>query len=269
LLLVTPQAEFLTHHPSPPAEFKLTNDGFHARARQFSINLLATFPAFGPPSVIVIGEPANTSSKTSTSWLITLMHEHFHQLQEAQPGYYEAVQKLELSNGDTTGMWMLNYPFPYEKSEVITSFSKLRGLLLRAVSEPDTTKFASLAHEYALKRKQFFAMLSTNDGNYLEFQLWKEGIARYTQIKAAEAAAHYQPAVEYRALPDFTPFSDFAQQARNDTLDELKRADLPTWKREVVYSFGATEGLLLDRLHPKWKDDYFKHPLSMKSFFEP
>src|ERR1700739_1459126 len=68
LLLLTPNQEFLTHHPAPPKDFKEVGAGFYARPRQFATNLLATFPAFGPPSVIVIGEPQNTSSKTSTPW---------------------------------------------------------------------------------------------------------------------------------------------------------------------------------------------------------
>src|SRR5438034_11047833 len=105
------------------------------RSRQFSTNLLATFPAFGPPSVIVVGEPANTTSKTSTPWLITLMHEHFHQLQDSQPGLDEAITKLGLSHGDMTGMWMLNYPFPYDNQEVVASFGQLRDLLVAAIAE--------------------------------------------------------------------------------------------------------------------------------------
>jgi hypothetical protein len=84
LLLVTGDTEFLTHHPAPPKEFAKVGDDLYARPRQFPTGLLATFPAFGPPSVIVIGEPKNTESKTSTPWLITLMHENFHQLQNAQ-----------------------------------------------------------------------------------------------------------------------------------------------------------------------------------------
>jgi len=72
LLLVTTSTEFLTHHPAPPKDFTKIGDDLYARARQFSTDLLATFPAFGPPSVIVIGEPASTTSETSTPWLITL-----------------------------------------------------------------------------------------------------------------------------------------------------------------------------------------------------
>jgi hypothetical protein len=51
---------------------------------------------------------------------------------------------------------------------------------------------------------------------------WQEGIARYTQIKAAEAAADYQPTVEYAALADFEPFSA-RPKARTENLNELSR----------------------------------------------
>jgi hypothetical protein len=119
-----------------------------------------------------------------------------------------------------------------------------------------------------LERKKFFSQLSSDDKKYLSFQLWQEGIARYTQIKAAEAAAQYQPTREFVALSDFEPFSTYAAKARAETLDELTRADLGQWKRTAFYSFGAAEGLLLDRLKPQWKDEYFKNLLSMDSYFE-
>ena len=268
LLLVTPEAEFLTHDPAPPREFKKVGEDFYERPRQFPISLLATFPAFGPPSVIVIGEPANTESKTSTPWLLTLMHEHFHQLQDAQPSLQQQTENLGLSNGDTSGMWMLNYPFPYEKPELVRTFSDLRDLLLRALNENDGRRFAKLASQYVRERKEFFAQLSSQDHKYFSFQLWKEGVARYIQVKSAEAAAQYQPTAEYAALPDFESFAAYAAHARKDTLDELKQADLAKWKRVVVYSFGASECLLLDRLNPKWKDRYFKSSLSTDSYFE-
>ena len=268
LLLVTPEIEYLTHHPAPPGDFKRIADGWSAHPRQFPPDLLATFPAFGPPAVIVIGEPRNTASKTSTRWLFTLMHEHFHQLQYGQRGYYQAVQNLGLSHGDQTGMWMLNYPFPYKQPGIIKSFGELRDLLLAAVSEEDPKTFAKAATQYVAARKTFFAPLSGDDRKYLNFQLWQEGIARYTQIKAAETAVAYQPTAEYVALADFEPFAAYAANARSETLTELKRIDIAKSKREIVYSFGATEGLLLDRLHPHWKSKYFAHPLSMDVLFE-
>jgi hypothetical protein len=268
LLLVTKQTEFLTHHPNPPADFKKIAGDVYARPRQFPTNLLATFPAFGPPSVIVIGEPENTDAKTSTRWLFVLMHEHFHQLQDSQPGMFEAMNKLGLARGDTTGMWMLNYPFPYQRPELMHSFSVLRDSLLAALAEQDHVAFLTAANKYAADRKKFFAQLSSDDRKYLNFQLWKEGIARYIQVRSAELAAKYQPTSEYRALPDFESFSEYASIVRNETLKELKQVDLASSKRVVVYSWGAAEGFLLDRLNPQWKDGYFKNRFTLDPYFD-
>ncbi len=268
LLLVTDKAEFLTHYPAPPKDFTKVAEDLYARPRQFDTHLLATFPAFGPPAIIVIGQAQNTDAKSSTPWLITLMHEHFHQLQDGQPGYFEAVEQLGLSGGDRTGMWMLNYPFPYEGPEVVTSFSKLRDLLLKSLATSDPKDFRKIAAEYVVLRKKVLVQLSPNDRKYLSFQLWQEGIARYTQIKAAETAASYQPTVDYAALPDYEPFAAYAKRARIETLDELRKADIGKLRRVFVYSFGAAEGMLLDRLNPEWKTEYFKHPLSTDALFD-
>jgi hypothetical protein len=268
LLLVTKQTEFLTHHPAPPAGFKKVADDVYARPRQFPTNLLATFPAFGPPSVIVIGEPENTEAKTSTPWLFVLMHEHFHQLQDTQPGIFEAVDGLGLSRGDKTGMWMLNYPFPYKQPALGHSFSALRDSLLTVLGEQDHAAFLEAANKYAAERKKFFAQLSSDGRKYLSFQLWKEGIARYTQVRAAEVAAKYQPTAEYRALPDFESFSQYASTARNQTLSELAKVNLATDQRIVVYSWGAAEGFLLDRLNPEWKEGYFKNLFTLDPYFD-
>lgn len=264
LLLITQQTEFLSHYPSPPKDFVKTGDDLFARARQFPANLQATFPAFGGAAVIVFGDPASVGSKSSTAWLITLMHEHFHQLQDSQPGYYQGVEELGLSHGDRSGMWMLNYPFPYEK--VPDNFGNLRELLLAALAESDPHKFHAAADKYVSARKEFFAHLSPEDSKYLNFQLWQEGIARYTQVKTAEAAANYSPTPEYQALADYESFSAYASQARKQTLDELRSIDMSKEKREAVYAWGAGEGFLLDRLEPKWQQEYFEHPFALAYF---
>jgi hypothetical protein len=268
LLLVTADQEFLTHYPAPPAEFRKIADDQYARPRQFATSMQATFPLFGQASVIVIGEPKNTLSQTSTPWLATLMHEHFHQLQYGRPGYFAATEALGLSHGDTSGMWMLNYPFPYEKPEAVQGFAHLRDSLLMTLNTEDDKEFSKLAGQYLEERKKFFAQFSVDDHKYFSFQLWDEGVARYIQIKSAEAAAQHQATPEYAALADYEPFAAFAAHTRKDTLEELKRADLAKWKRVVVYSFGAAECLLLDRLNPGWKDQYFAQMLSTDSYFE-
>src|ERR1051326_4256798 len=52
VLLITAEREFLTDHPSPPKDFTRIADDVYSRPRQYSPQFLATFPAFGPPSVI-------------------------------------------------------------------------------------------------------------------------------------------------------------------------------------------------------------------------
>jgi hypothetical protein len=267
LLLITSDTEYLTHRPSPPAEFKKIADEFYARPRQFPLNLLATFPAFGPPSVIVIGEPANTSAQTSTPWLITVMHEHFHQLQYSQPDYFKKLDDLGLSHGDKSGMWALNYAFAYDNPEVAQSFAKLRDQLLQTLAEQDPLKFHELSSRYLQARRAFFAQLPKDDGKYFSFQLWQEGMARYTQVRVAEAVEKYQPTKNFSALPDYTPFSRYGASARVKTLEELKQVDLSRDRRDVVYSFGAAEGFLLDRIHPGWQQEYFQHMLTTEPLF--
>lgn len=88
------------------------------------------------------------------------------------------------------------------------------------------------------------------------------------QIKCAEAAASYEPKAEFRSLPDYESFESYARRARTDTLSELKKADLASWKRVVMYSFGGSEGLLLDRINPKWKVGYFQNLFTLDSYFE-
>jgi hypothetical protein len=267
LLLVTSDSEYLTRFPTPPKDFQKVGDDTYTRPRQFPTDLQATFPAFGMPPVIVIGEPKATSSQTSTPWLIVVMHEHFHQLQWAQPDYIKAIADLGLSKGDSTGMWMLNYPFPYEVPEIAQSFEYLRDKLLSALNEVDQQKFAQLSKTYLVERKRFFAQLMPDDRKYFSFELWQEGVARYIQIKAAETAGDCQPSTAFAALPDYTPFNTLAVSARSRTLDELKHIDITQSKREVVYSFGAAEALLLDRINPEWKSQYFQHLLTTDPLF--
>ena len=63
--------------------------------------------------------------KTSTPWVVTMLHEHFHQLQDSQPNVFQDVMALDLAGGDQTGMWMLNYPFPYKDEKINVEFEQL------------------------------------------------------------------------------------------------------------------------------------------------
>ena len=80
VFLVTPEHEFLIRHPRPSADFvpaghdRLLKSDVYYRKRTQSPNLLATFPLVGGVPTIVIGQPQNTNKKTSTPWVVTMLH---------------------------------------------------------------------------------------------------------------------------------------------------------------------------------------------------
>ncbi len=274
VLLVTPDKEFLIRHPQPSKDFtplgydpKLKSEIFY-RDRKFATNLLATFPAVGGISTIVIGQAENTDSKTSTPWVITLMHEHFHQLQDAQPNFFKDTEALNLSRGDQTGMWMINYPFPYETPEVSQQFSVLVRLLVEAMNAKPQTLFNAKLSEYLAARDKLKQMLSADDYKYFSFQLWKEGIARYTEYRVAQwAATKYRPTREFQSLKDFTTFSAAADQVHKGIVHELSTLKLDDYRRVAFYPIGAAEGLLLDRSNPKWRSGYFAQKFDNSIYF--
>ena len=274
VLLVTQDKEFLIRHPRPSEDFKslgydtlLKSDVLY-RDRKFQTNLLATFPAVGGISTIVIGQAENTASKTSTPWVITLLHEHFHQLQDSQPNFYKETEALNLSGGDQTGMWMLNYPFPYTTAEVSQQFSVLAGLLIESMEANTSALFSSKLASYLEARDALKKMLNGDDYKYMSFQLWKEGISRYTEDRVARwAASSYQPSSEFRKLKDFTTFAAAAEQVRNGIVQELSTLKLENYKRVAFYPMGAAEGLLLDRANPKWRNQYFAEKFDNRKYF--
>lgn len=276
VLLLTKDHEFLIRHPKPSADFtklefdkRLTSDVYF-RKRQFPNNLLATFPAISgsPVSTIVVGQAELTQAKTSTPWVVILLHEHFHQLQDSQPNFYADVNALKLSGDDQSGMWMLNYPFPYQRQEVQEQFALVSKLLAAAVQAPKPQR-AGKVREYLAARQKFHSTVTPADARYLSFQFWKEGIARYTEYHVARlAATNHRPSKEFTALKDYQSFADVAKETRQRILKQLTTQKLGETKREVVYPFGAAEGLLLDQIRPGWRRMYFVEKFDLAGLYD-
>ena len=269
VVLVTPETEFFIRHGAPPADAvtigwdTLLRSEVYARPRTFPPRLLATFPVEGI-STVVVGQPENTSASSPTDWVVILLHEHFHQLQEAQPGFYAKVAALGLSRGDQTGMWMLNYPFPYEASAVEKAYADAAQALRAARGGGDAGAFLAA-------RTRFRRTVGGDDLKYLDFQLWKEGVARYTQVQVARfagATERYAPLPAFAALPGYVTYTELARDLAETILDELANLKLPEDRRIVFYPFGAGEALLLDRLRPCWKDQYFSNMFTLARAFD-
>jgi hypothetical protein len=275
VLLVAPENEFLIRHPHPSKDFtligydSLLKSDIYFRKRTQQTNFLATFPAVGGVSTIVIGQAENTSKKTSTPWVVTMLHEHFHQLQDSQPNYYKEVDALNLSRGDQSGMWMLNFAFPYKDTKVQERFSALSKLLAETLQTKKKSDFLVKLKEYLQARREFQQTLSPDDYKYFSFQIWKEGIARYTEWRIADLAARkYKPSHEFLALKDYTPLEEVADTILNkQIMAALPTLQIEKSERVVFYSFGAAEGLLLDRANPKWQSHYLTEKFYIDKYF--
>jgi hypothetical protein len=261
VLLITPEREFLLGGERHPEGFDRVDGvpgagAVWSRERVFPPTLLATMPLFGPPPTLVVGTPEATEHSGS-AWLQVLLHEHFHQWQMRDPGYYEATKGLDLAAGDTTGRWMLDYPFPYDEPVLGRQWaaaSRALAALLRQGAEEDIT---SAVVELWARFEGLALALAPADARYMNFQLWQEGVARFVELRVAEeAAARWRPPAALAAEPDFESFDSLARGARLRLLEQLEAADLATERRISFYAMGAGLALLLEHTQPDWKARY-------------
>ncbi|WP_294073190.1 hypothetical protein, partial [Sphingomonas sp.] len=204
--------------------------------------LLAAMPVFGPPSTIVMGTPQATG-RSDADWTRTILHEHFHQWQDALPGFYGRVAKLDLSDGDETGMWMLNFPFPYAEAHTVAALGAASRSLANALDARGHLNFRAKLQAYLIKRRALARTVGTRNWRYAELELWKEGVARWTEIQLGKR------------------FPDAAVQASAVKLEQRSRdwldtPDIAAAGREFVYPFGASEAMLLEACGPAWRRAY-------------
>jgi hypothetical protein len=207
-------------------------------------NLLAAMPLFGPRSVIVMGTPASTG-QTEAAWTRTILHEHFHQWQYSLPSYFSRTQALDLHGGDETGLWVLNYPFPYSSKKVDRAFREASERLSSALNLRGAPGYHRALRDYLLARRTLARSAGTRNWRYFELQLWQEGVARWTEIELGKRFD--DQSVRETAL---------ALEAR--TLDDGASQSLAERRREVVYAFGAAEAMLLESCGSAWRAAYTK-----------
>jgi len=272
LVLVDAEFEYLLRSREHPAGFEVLpadpvlGAPVLVRKRTFPPDFLATFPAFGPTPTIVVGT-AEATGKASTAWVLSVLHEHFHQLQYSDAGYWQETKALGLAGNDESGMWMLNYPFPYES--VSARFAALAvelAQLLDAGAAAGPEQREALWRHYAT----FCTSLEPQDHRYLSFQLWQEGIARYVELKVAEAAARkHRVSGDFARLPDYQGFAEAAASLRRGILHGLRTDRMNAEKRLVFYAFGAGLGLLLDQEGADWHDRYLREKFYLEKYRNP
>jgi hypothetical protein len=270
VLLVTDEIEYLVGwEKAAPQGFealgvdKILRKNVLSRPATFPPGIEASFPAFGPPAVVVLGT-AQATERNSAEWVLTVLHEHLHQLQYEAPGYYDEVEALDLADADETGMWMLNYPFPYEDAAAGREFAELAFALRTALVDEDDS---SVAEKPWILLRKMLGRLEPADARYLSFQLWQEGIGRYVEMKAAQvAAADFEPSAEFAVLPDAVGWAEAYRAQRHRTIDELESCSLAECRRVFFYSLGAGFGALLDRRGLEWEERYLREKFALHDY---
>ena len=258
LLLVGGDREVLFGRERLPAGFEpLLAGGMGVRAPVFPVQMLATMPVFGLPATIVVGVPEATE-RAVTEWMLVLLHEHFHQWQMRGRDYFEATAALGLAPaGDATGRWMLEYPFPYAEPAVAGAFDQLSGELAALLRRPASEDIAVDSDEFWRRYRRWLATLEASDARYLEFQLWQEGVARFVELRLAEAAsARWRVPLALAADGGFEDFGVAACAVWEQLFEQLESPDLAAQQRVAFYAFGAGLALLLDRTDAGWKSRY-------------
>jgi hypothetical protein len=253
MLLLTSQRELLLCQPAgdrwpSAAPFvdvgidRATGCAVQERPRtQLPDRLLAAFPLLSTTETIVMGTP-QTTGLSPGAWTRTILHEHFHQWQSSRPGYYERTAALGLSKGHPND-WPIAYEFPYDVKAVDVAYARASQALARALAMRGTPTFSQAVAEYATARASLVASVDEQDWRYFDFQLWQEGIARWTETELG--SRYTDPEVRSAA----------AELARR-TLEQLNHPDLAQDRRTVVYPFGAGEAMLMEACHSDWKQHY-------------
>jgi hypothetical protein len=129
--------------------------------------------------------------------------------------------------------------------------------LAEALKSAKTPQFSGRLTAYIESRKQFEQALAPEDYRYFSFQLWQEGIARYTEYRVAKLAARlYEPTKEFTLMKDFSSFDQDASATLDRILSRLPKLSLDKDQRIAFYTVGAAEALLLDEASPDWQRRY-------------
>ena len=105
---------------------------------------------------------------------VTILHEfvHFSQVMDCETELKDQLVIAQEYNKTKDYMWEINHPFPYDNQE----FAELFAQYMAALLELNRAEVTGI-------RGQFEHILSKIDVEYLLWQEWKEGLARFIENK--------------------------------------------------------------------------------------
>lgn len=136
------------------------------------MNILAAFPLdfyHGKPSAI-ISENALKNQKDIVSIFHEFVHCYQYETCEIEIKKRLKISEIKLKTNDS--MWELNHPFPYEDSQFVKIFTGMNEL-----SSYETADFYRMTSYYG----KLAGILNETDYEYMIWQEWKEGYARFIE----------------------------------------------------------------------------------------
>jgi hypothetical protein len=102
----------------------------------------------------------------------TILHEFIHccQYSSAEPALKQSLEVYKAAMKNENYSWEITYPFPYDDSLFIGYYDHFKAALER-----------NDIHSAKLYRNKLKAHLSSTDFEYLLWEEWKEGLARYVE----------------------------------------------------------------------------------------
>ncbi|MDW3191722.1 MAG: hypothetical protein R8G66_05135 [Cytophagales bacterium] len=252
LLLVDDEREYLFNTSYTDSTFQDSCDGIPSRSATMNKHFLATFPFINYQPTIIIGTPENTN-KSPLAWTITLLHEHFHQLQFSHPNYYAAQKSLNLDKGDQTGMWMLNHPFPYEEAGVI---SKINDMAKNLLSLYENSSIEEVLVRHKKLKEELKTIIGEEHYRYLNLQLWQEGFARFQELSILTYWIESFDQIEQDRF-EKSELVSYLEDYQSKILASLEDTPINESKRVYFYALGAAEAMLIKAVNPEWKSAYF------------
>lgn len=233
----------------------ITKCTMQVRARQLPVDLSAATD-LGNVSVIHMGLP-DALEATPADWIVTYLHEAFHQYQSTLPGYVSALDGVRARLGEAGDQWVLEYLFPYADPKVKAEFAAMTLSAGQFLSAENDEQAQAAIRSYVEARNRARNAMSHDDWLYYEFQVGQEGVARWTELKFSAAGGN--------ARADIAAIGKDRTGGLAASLGAIDRQGLNMWKRSSFYVLGAIEASMLERMRPQWQQEYATNPFAMGS----
>ncbi len=160
--------DFYLYQPSSNGTWTLTKT--ENRSGQVPKEIRAAYPVdFADNQIVCVIDPSVLANQKQ---IITVFHEfvHCYQFNTCEFSIKDSLQVNQDAMAQKNWMWELNYPFPYDNIKVTKTY-----LTMIAAAKQGKVK------QVGILRGKLRSLLTKQEWEYLSWQEFKEGTARYLQ----------------------------------------------------------------------------------------